>query len=146
MLAFDFGTRRIGVAVGHPDIGRGRGIQIVQVQRGQPDFNQVNQLVQTWKPERLVVGLPGGNYTRGGSLRNQILKFGEQLTERYGLPVSYVDETLSTEESNYRINQDNQSIRKHSKTDYRNKVSAEIILETYFSQINVERKAQEGTT
>ena len=133
VLAFDFGTRRIGVAVGHPEIGRGRGIEVVQVQRGQPDFDQLNELVHAWNPQRFVVGLPGGDQTSSNSLRKQILGFGEQLTERFGLPVSYVDETLSTEESNHRINQDGKRVPKHRKTNLRNLVSAEIILETYFS-------------
>lgn len=136
VLAFDFGTRRIGVAVGHASIGRGRGIHTVQVRQGEPDFDEISRLVQTWNPERFVVGLPNGNCPSGNSLNKQILKFGDQLTERFGLPVAYVDETLSTEESNFRISREGIRVRKHSKTDIRNKVSAEIILETYFSQVN----------
>lgn len=136
IMAFDFGTRRIGVAVGHPRIGRGQGVGIVQAKDGQPDFVAVEKLVSEWRPEGFVLGTPGLNSASATSLKKKILKFGETLTQRFNIPVSYVDETLSTEESIFRMHQPGERIPKTKKTEVRNKISAEIILETYFSQLN----------
>ena len=136
IMAFDFGTRRIGVAVGHPSIGRGQGIGIVQAKDGQPDFVALEKLVIEWRPEGFVLGMPGLNSQSDTSLKKKILKFGEALTHRFNIPVSYVDETLTTEESNFRMHQPGERIPKAKKTDERNKISAGIILETYFTQLN----------
>lgn len=134
VIAFDYGTRRIGVAVGHSHIGQGRGIGIVQVRNGEPDYLEINKLIQQWQPVCLVVGMPGGSNDAMGSIKNQIHQFGKQLTERFALPVSYVNETLSTEEANHRMQVHGQNIPKNKKTAQRNKLSAEIILEGYFFQ------------
>ena len=138
VMAFDYGTRRIGVAIGHPRIGQGRGIGIVQVRNGEPDYPAIRQLVDEWRPKHLVLGLPGGNNQPKSPIRTQIFGFGKQLNEQFGLPVSYVDETLSTEESNFRMSQADQKIPKTRKTDERNKRAAGIILESYFSQLQLQ--------
>ncbi len=135
-MAFDFGTRRIGVAVGHPSIGRGQGIGIVRAKDGQPDFVALEKLVSEWRPEGFVLGMPGLNSESTSDLKKKILQFGEVLTQMFNIPVSYVDETLSTEESIFRMHQPGEQIAKGKKTDERNKISAGIILETYFSQLN----------
>ena len=135
IMAFDFGNRRIGVAVGHPSIGRGQGIGIVQAKDGQPDFVALEKLVSEWCPEGFVLGVPGLNSESATGLKKKIFQFGETLTQRFNIPVSYVDETLSTEESIFRMHQPGERVPKAKKTDERNKISAGIILETYFSQL-----------
>jgi len=135
IIAFDYGTRRIGVAVGNPKIGQGRGIGIVDVARGKADFLSIEKFVHQWQPERFVIGIPGDPDQSPSPLTKKIIRFGQQLTEKFDRPVSHVDETLSTEESNYRINQATQRIPKRAKVEQRNLRSAEIILESYFFQM-----------
>ncbi len=139
IIAFDYGTRRIGVAVGNSRIGHGRGIGVVQVRNGEPDLIKIKKLVNEWQPERFVLGLPGGFCASKGTLKKQILKFSKQLSQVFDLPVSYVDETLSTEESNYRMNRSDVPIRKSKKTDLRNEMSAKIILESFFFELDIEK-------
>ncbi len=136
IMAFDYGTRRIGVAVGHSKIGRGRGIGVIQVRNGQPDLAEMRKLVEQWQPGNFVLGMPGMNAESDSALKKDILQFGELLTQQFELPVSYVDETLSTEESNFQMSQADERIPKSRKTDARNKFSARIILETYFSELS----------
>ncbi len=136
IIAFDYGTRRIGVAVGHSTIGQGRGIGIVQVRNGEPDYQEIENIVQQWHPVRFVVGMPDGRGAAADSIKKYIHQFAHQLTERFAMPVSYIDETLSTEEANYRMNLHDHPVRKSNKTNQRNKVSAGIILESYFLQVN----------
>ncbi len=133
-MAFDYGTRRIGVAIGHPHIGRGRGIDVVQVRNGKADFDTIGKLVNTWQPAQAVIGVPGPQRAPNSPIRKQIVQFGSQFADRFKMPVYYVDETLSTEESNHRMHRDAKRIPRSKKTAMRNMESAAIILETYFSQ------------
>ncbi len=133
-MAFDYGTRRMGVAVGHPHIGRGRGIGIVPIRDGHPDFVKVKKMVENWRPEVFVLGMPAARSSSDNRLKKQILRFGDALSREFEVNVSYVDETLSTEESNFRISQFRKRPSRAKKISQRNQISAEIILESYFAQ------------
>ena len=58
LLAFDYGTRRIGVAVGETVTRTARPLGLVSVRRNRPDWAEVGRLIAAWRPARLVVGLP----------------------------------------------------------------------------------------
>ncbi len=133
-MAFDYGTRRIGVAVGHPHLGRGHGVGVVPVRNGQPNLPTLKKLIADWQPGAFVLGMPRTRDTSYSLLQREIVQFGNSLAREYGVSVSYVDETLSTEESNFRMRQTKRQLPKSKKTNARNKLSAEIILETYFAQ------------
>lgn len=96
LLGFDYGTRRIGVALGETLTASARPLGTVVVHRNRPDWEALGRLVEQWRPARLVVGLPleldGGEQevTRGAR------RFGRQLEGRYRLPVDLVDERLTT--------------------------------------------------
>lgn len=97
VLAFDFGTQFIGVAVGSTVTRRARALASLRVTRtGQPDWAGLMRLIEEWRPTRLVVGLPlnmdGTPNPRTGAAR----KFGNRLKARYNLPVHMVDERLTT--------------------------------------------------
>ena len=96
LLAFDYGTRRIGVAVGETVTRTARPLGLVSVRRNRPDWAEVGRLIAAWRPARLVVGLPltmeGEEQEASGGAR----RFGRQLEGRYGLPVDLVDERLTT--------------------------------------------------
>jgi len=97
VLAFDFGTRFIGVAIGSPLTRRARALVSLRVSRaGQPDWDALTRLIEEWRPKTLVVGLPlnmdGTPTARTAAAR----KFGNRLKARYNLPVRMVDERLTT--------------------------------------------------
>ncbi len=96
LLAFDFGTRRIGVAVGQTLTGSATAVGALPCKHGAPDWAAVDTCIAQWAPARLLVGLPynmdGSDTTTTAACR----EFGTQLAERSRLPVEYVDERLTS--------------------------------------------------
>ena len=98
-LVFDFGLRRIGVAVAEETPRFARGVATVEARHGQPCWRQVDKLIDTWQPERLVVGLPINMDGTPSAMSASARRFGARIAERYALRVDYVDERLSTFEA-----------------------------------------------
>ncbi|APX91515.1 Holliday junction resolvase RuvX [Halomonas sp. 1513] len=99
ILAFDFGTRRIGVAVGNELLASARQLEPLSARDGIPDWAVVSRLVDEWRPDLFVVGLP---LTRDGDEQEMSVrarKFGKRLFGRYGVPCEMVDERGSTREA-----------------------------------------------
>ncbi|HET7268718.1 MAG TPA: Holliday junction resolvase RuvX [Oleiagrimonas sp.] len=98
-LGFDVGTRLIGVAVGNDLTATARPLDVVPVRDRQPDWSQLDRIVQQWSPDALVVGLPltldGGNQP----ITRHARRFAEQLRQRYKLPVHMKDERHSSQEA-----------------------------------------------
>ncbi len=97
-MAFDFGTRRTGVAVGSRLLGGAQPQATINV-AGDARFAQIALRLQEWEPQALVVGVP---YHPDGAPHDNTLraqKFGRQLRGRFGLPVFEVDERYSTTEA-----------------------------------------------
>jgi putative Holliday junction resolvase len=95
LLAFDYGTRRIGVAVGQTTTGTASAVGTVAVGT-RPDWGAVGRCVREWTPNRLLVGLP---YNMDGSetvLTGVCRAFAGELARRFGLPVDFVDERLTS--------------------------------------------------
>lgn len=99
LLGFDYGTKRIGVAVGQTLTGSARPLTIVRARDGKPDWEAISRLIAEWQPTALVVGLPvhmdGTEHERTARAR----RFGNQLAGRYNLPVHRVDERLTSYEA-----------------------------------------------
>jgi putative holliday junction resolvase len=95
LLAFDFGTRRIGVAVGNTLL---RTAQPLRSLHGQGDerFVQIQALIAEWRPGALVVGLPLHPDGQAHEVTSQARRFGRRLHGRFGLPVHWVDERYSS--------------------------------------------------
>lgn len=96
VLAFDYGTRRIGVAVGQTLTGTASPAGTLAAHGSGPDWAAIERCVQQWSPVRAVVGLP---YNMDGSettLTATCREFGDELTRRWGLPVEFVDERLTS--------------------------------------------------
>lgn len=96
LLAFDYGLRRIGVAVGQSITATASPLPPLLAQNGQPDWGQVERLLAEWQPRRLVVGLPLDLDDSEQTLSVAARKFANRLHGRFGLAVDFVDERLST--------------------------------------------------
>ena len=97
-MAFDFGTRRTGVAVGSRLLGAAQPQASISV-AGDARFAHIALRLKEWEPQALVVGVP---YHPDGAPHDNTLraqKFGRQLRGRFGLPVFEVDERYSTTEA-----------------------------------------------
>lgn len=98
IIAFDFGVRRIGVAVGQQVTNSANPLETVTNGADGPDWQRIEQLVREWRPQRLIVGMPlhaDGSPSDIGRLASA---FADAL-ERFELPVERVDERYSSVEA-----------------------------------------------
>jgi putative Holliday junction resolvase len=119
VLAFDFGLKRIGVAVGEPELGTAHPLPRIAA----PGFAAIEKLVHEWRPAVLVVGLPvaeGGEHALAG----RVQRFARQLAGRFRLPVETVDERYTSVEAEHRL--------RGAKSKPVDSVAAQLILEQYF--------------
>ena len=98
-LGFDFGYKRIGVAVGQRITGSASPLATLDATLGVPNWEMVQSLVKQWLPEAMIVGLPTRIDDREQYTTNAARAFARQLRKRYALPVYLVDERLSTVEA-----------------------------------------------
>ena len=99
LLAFDYGLRRIGVASGQTLIGTSAPLTTVSARDGKPDWSQIERLFQDWRPDQVIVGLPTHADGRKHPLHEPIHKFVRQLEGRFNVPISLIDEHLSSVEA-----------------------------------------------
>ena len=94
-LGFDFGTKRVGVAVGNSLLRRAQPLRTVAAQ-GEARFAAIGALVHEWQPDALVVGVPFHPDGAAHENTQRARRFGRQLHGRFRLPVNEVDERYST--------------------------------------------------
>ena len=120
VLAFDFGLKRIGVAVGEPELRTAHPLSAVT------RFEDVESLVAQWKPGRLVVGLPLSVAGDPHAMTRQAEDFARRLERRFKLPVARVDERFSSVEAESRL--------RGVKRKNVDSVAAQLLLEQYFDE------------
>ena len=99
VMAFDFGTRRIGVASGQEMLGTGQPVALIAARDGIPDWQRIEMLLQEWRPDLVVVGLPLNMADTENDMCARARKFGKRLHGRYHVPVEMVDERLTSFEA-----------------------------------------------
>lgn len=99
IIAFDFGLRQIGVAVGNSLLRSSQPLPIIRAREGQPDWHTVEQLIKEWRPDLLIVGDPLNMDGSQSELCERARKFARRLHGRLGLPVEMVDERLTSFEA-----------------------------------------------
>ena len=95
ILSFDFGLRRIGVAVGQTATDTASSLETVSHGR-QPDWVAIDRLVKEWKPSTLLVGLPLGPEGEETNMSKAARRFGAALQKRFSLELAYANERLSS--------------------------------------------------
>ncbi len=103
LLGFDFGLKRIGVAVGQTITQTARPLTTLSAIQGEPQWTQLDNLVKTWQPDGLVVGIPLNMDGTEQPLSHAARCFGQQLHERFQLPIYEMDERLSTKDARERV-------------------------------------------
>jgi putative Holliday junction resolvase len=96
-LAFDFGTRRVGVASGNRVTGRATPRTTIAAE-GETRFAAIAALIREWQPDALVVGIPFHPDGAAHEITQRARRFARQLHGRFGLPVHEVDERYSSAE------------------------------------------------
>ncbi len=99
IMAFDYGSKRIGVAIGQQLTATTRPLDTVTVRQNKPDWDHISRLLKEWRPDLLLIGLPlaedGGEQEMSIAAR----RFANRLNGRYQLPVELVDERFSSIEA-----------------------------------------------
>ena len=99
VMAFDFGEKRIGVAIGNVSIGVATPLTTVHAESNVDRLAAVGKLVGEWQPALFVVGQPHHADDQPHEVAHLAKKFGNRLQENFKRPVAYVDETLSSMEA-----------------------------------------------
>jgi len=129
VLAFDFGAKFTGVAVGESQLGMAHPLGLITAEGKMARMTEIAALVAEWKPSLFVVGLPlsmaGGEH----ELTRRCRRFARQLESRFNLPVRLVDERLSSAAAEEALRASGNGGRKHKLRAHQ--VSAQIILQSY---------------
>jgi putative Holliday junction resolvase len=96
VLAFDFGEKRVGVAVADLAVGIAHPLQTLDIEDNRSRFAAIAALLAEWRPVRLIVGEPHHADDRPHEIGRLARRFAQRLEGRFGLPVELVDETLSS--------------------------------------------------
>ena len=120
VLAFDFGLKRIGVAVGEPELRTAHPLPAI------PRFEDIESLVKQWAPAALVVGLPTSAQGEPHRMTRQAEDFARRLEKRFKLTVARIDELFTSVEAESRLKG-----LKHKAVD---SVAAQLILEQYVDE------------
>lgn len=127
IIGFDFGLKRIGVAIGQTLTQTANPETIVASRDGVPDWSHITQLFEQWQPSAIVVGLPMRLDGREQALTQPARKFGQRLSGRYHRPVYFIEEQLSSVEAEQRQQQQKPHKSKQKIDDQ----AAQIILENW---------------
>ena len=145
ILSFDFGLRRIGVAVGQSATRTASSLQTVS-NREAPDWASIDRLVKEWKPSLFVVGLPLDLSGEETAMSRLTRKFGRALSERYGPDCVFADERLSSRaaEGRFAEMRANGNLRRKdaSKLDA---MAAQIILENWLQSLPADPESNRTT-
>ncbi|MDB9800035.1 Holliday junction resolvase RuvX [bacterium] len=132
LLCFDYGKKRIGSAIGQTVTATATALQIIKVVNRKPNWEEIEYLIEEWRPDKLIVGHPltleGGRQ----KMTDAAEKFGRQLNGRFKLPVEFIEEQLSSYEA-----------RRELKSTYDlDSVAARLILETWLRDNILENHRQ----
>ncbi|MDH3309124.1 MAG: Holliday junction resolvase RuvX [Gammaproteobacteria bacterium] len=132
-LAFDYGEKYIGVAVGSSHRRVAEPVTTLRGSAKNPDWSGVSRLIDEWHPDALIVGLPLNMDGSDNPMTRAARAFGLRLKERYNLPVHMVDERLSTLAARDILNEAGVPMRRHkSRLD---KLAAQTILQAFLNEL-----------
>jgi len=132
VIAFDYGEKRIGVAIGQSVTGTANPLKPLFAKDGQPDWQKVERLLNEWQPDYLLVGLPLNMDKSEQLLTKRAQKFANRLHGRFAIKVNMMDERLSSVEAREQLFAD-QGFKglKNSSIDSQ---AACLILESWFRE------------
>ena len=132
VIAFDFGIKSIGVAVGENILKKGKALKKIPANNGCPNWNDIKYLLKIWKPNYIIVGLPLNMDGTRQNITKKAENFANLLKIKFNTSVQLHDERLSTKEARSLIF--NQYGFKAFKKDKVHSTAAVIILESWFNQ------------
>tara|TARA_B110000444_G_C18777232_1_gene565573 strand:+ start:113 stop:535 length:423 start_codon:yes stop_codon:yes gene_type:complete len=132
-LAFDYGLKHIGVAIGNSQFETSKALAILRSKDGTPVWIEIEKLISEWKPDLLLVGLPLNMDGSDSAMSARANKFGRRLQGRFNLKVKMIDERLSSREAKSFLKE------KGHRGDYHknpaDSVAAQLILDSWFREL-----------
>lgn len=129
LLAFDYGTKNIGVACGQTISGTANELASLKAKDGIPDWVQVEKLINEWRPDLILIGLPLNMDDSESELSVRSRKFANRVNGRFGINIELVDERLTSFEAKGEV------MRRGGSRDYKNNpvdsIAARLILEAW---------------
>jgi putative Holliday junction resolvase len=132
LLAFDFGIRRIGVAIGNTISASTRPLVTLDEEGNEPRFAAIAALLREWEPAALVVGLPCNDDGSPHELTRLCRRFADRLKGRFGLPVLLVDERYTSAAASAELS--DAGIRGMKQKPLLDQIAAQHILQAYFDE------------
>ncbi|MDR0770620.1 MAG: Holliday junction resolvase RuvX [Burkholderiales bacterium] len=132
LLAFDFGHKRIGVAIGNTLTRIARPLMTLHGERRDVREEALQALIAEWQPQQLVVGLPVHIDGAEHEMTRRARRFARWLEETFRLPVALVDERLTTQAAQSLLEERGQ--RGEKARAERDAVAAQVILQAYFDE------------
>jgi putative holliday junction resolvase len=142
ILAIDFGTKRMGLAVSDALGMTAQGLPTLQRTRLAVDLEHLRSLVEVYSVERVLVGNPIGHGGGGTAMSQLAAEFAEKLRRRLPCPVELRDERLTSVEANRTLREAGLSIAKRRRSVDR--VAAVLILQSYLDYLENERSRESG--
>ncbi|HZZ93538.1 MAG TPA: Holliday junction resolvase RuvX [Usitatibacter sp.] len=128
LIGFDYGERRIGVAVGETSVRIANPVGHIDAAANEARFEAIARLVAEWRPAGFVVGRPRHSDGSPHAVARLAEKFGRRLLARHGLPVVFVDETLTSATAEAQLRETRTRGRKAGDVDA---LAASLILQSY---------------
>ncbi|MDO8843900.1 MAG: Holliday junction resolvase RuvX [Methylicorpusculum sp.] len=134
-LGFDFGNKKIGVAVGQTVTGTASALETIKSINQTPDWFAISRLIKEWQPAGFVVGISRQLDGSDNLITPRMLKFCRQLEGRYNLPVYQQDETLTTFEAKQLLFDDHR-LKAKKLWAIQDQLAAQLILQTWLNNSN----------
>ena len=144
LLGFDYGTKRIGIAIGQEITGTVNPLTTLNTKNNKPDWDAIGKLIKEWQPDLVVVGLPLHLDGTEQPMTQAAKKFANQLNGRFHIPVELMDERLSSDEAEGMIKEQSHSksvssSKSQSPSLFQDKaqidmIAAQLILQSWMSQ------------
>ncbi len=132
-LAFDYGLKQIGVAIGNAQFSTSEALAILRAKDGTPNWLEIEKLISEWKPDLLLVGLPLNMDGSDSEMSERASKFGRRLHGRFGLAVEMIDERLSSQEAKSLLKE--QGHRGDYNKNPADSIAAQLILDSWFNEV-----------
>jgi putative Holliday junction resolvase len=132
LIGFDFGSRRIGVAVGETSTRIASPLAAIEGEANEARFDAIGRIVSEWRPAGFVVGVPRHSDGSEHAVARLAEKFARRLQARYGVPVAFVDETLTSAEAESSLRGSRTRAGRKSDVDA---LAAALILQSYLDEL-----------
>ncbi|NND65380.1 MAG: Holliday junction resolvase RuvX [Gammaproteobacteria bacterium] len=135
-MAFDYGVRRVGVAIGNTETASASPLTTIDFSQNANAWMTIDDLIKEWRPAQLVIGKPFNMDGSDSAMTTKAMSFKAQLEQRYELPITAIDERLTSNEAEDILREQRQSgIKKHriKKGDV-DSLAACLILQSFFNE------------